>query len=80
MPRPPTLADIDAAARCQLTCWQEAYAGLIDPDRVAEITSDLDWAKNVWRGWLSSDRRAILAAEGDHISASLLPVRRANRV
>jgi hypothetical protein len=27
--RAPTSADIEAAARCHLACWQEAYTGVI---------------------------------------------------
>ena len=46
--RPPSSADIQAAAYCHLICWQEAYAGLIDADRLAKITGDLDWAIRLW--------------------------------
>jgi len=63
--RPPTAADIEAAARCHLACWQEAYAGLIDADRLAAITSDLDWAIRVWRTLTSLDLMVILAMDGD---------------
>jgi GNAT superfamily N-acetyltransferase len=65
--RAPTSADIGAAARCQLLCWQEAYAGLIDANRLAAITGDLDRAISMWEGVLASDRTVILAADGDFI-------------
>jgi ribosomal protein S18 acetylase RimI-like enzyme len=65
--RPPTTADIEAAARCHLACWREAYAGLIDSDRLTAITRDLDWAIGIWRRALSSDSTVILAVDGDHV-------------
>lgn len=65
--RPPTPTDIESAARCQLACWQEAYTGLIDTDRLTALTHDLDWAIGVWRRVLSSDLTAILALDVDHI-------------
>lgn len=43
-----TVADAEAGARCQLTCWREAYAGLIDPERLAEKTSDVDLRVERW--------------------------------
>ncbi|HEY6811957.1 MAG TPA: GNAT family N-acetyltransferase [Propionibacteriaceae bacterium] len=65
--RPPTPADVEAAARCHLACWQEAYAELIDAERLTAITNDLDWALGVWRKMLTSDRTVVLAADDDHV-------------
>jgi ribosomal protein S18 acetylase RimI-like enzyme len=65
--RPPTSADVEAAARCHLACWQEAYAGLVDPERLAVITGDLDWAIDLWRRALTSDRTTTLALDGELI-------------
>jgi ribosomal protein S18 acetylase RimI-like enzyme len=65
--RPPTSADIDAAARCQLACWQEAYAGLIAAERLTEISNDFDWAIGLWRKLLSSELTVMLAVDGDHV-------------
>jgi hypothetical protein len=50
-----------------MNCWQEAHTELLDRDRLAEITSDLDRARGIWRGLLTSDRRLVLAAKDDHI-------------
>jgi ribosomal protein S18 acetylase RimI-like enzyme len=65
--RPPSSADIEAAAYCHLACWQEAYAGLIDADRLAKITGDLDWAIRLWTEVLALDQTVILALHGDVI-------------
>jgi ribosomal protein S18 acetylase RimI-like enzyme len=65
--RAPTSADIEAAARCHLACWQEAYTGVIADDRLTAITRDLEWAIGVWRRMLDSNRTVILAADGDVI-------------
>jgi ribosomal protein S18 acetylase RimI-like enzyme len=65
--RSPTPADVEPAARCQLACWQEAYAKLINAERLAAITNNLDWALGVWRRVLTSDLTVILAADGDQV-------------
>jgi hypothetical protein len=65
--RLPTSADVEAAARCHLACWQEAYAGLVDPELLSVITGDLDWAIDSWRRALRSDRTTTLAVDGELI-------------
>jgi GNAT superfamily N-acetyltransferase len=34
-----TTADAEAATHCHVTCWQEGYAGIVDPDRLAEVAT-----------------------------------------
>jgi GNAT superfamily N-acetyltransferase len=65
--RPAISADIEAAARCHLACWREAYAGLIADDLLTAITRDLEWAIGVWRRMLDSDQTTTLAVDGDVI-------------
>jgi GNAT superfamily N-acetyltransferase len=65
--RPPGSADIEAAAYCHLACWQEAYTGLIDAGRLAEITGDYDWAIRLWSDVLGSQQTVILAVHSDVI-------------
>lgn len=48
------VADAEAGARCHLTCWQEAYAEVVDPDRLAENTSDLDRRISKWTAALTN--------------------------
>jgi GNAT superfamily N-acetyltransferase len=66
--RPLTSADVESAARCQLACWQEAYLGLVDADRLAEITGDLERAIGWWQKAPTSDRTMILAMDGDLVA------------
>ena len=50
-----TVADAEAAARCHVLCWREAYAGLADPELLLARTSDLvrrteRWASQIDAG------------------------------
>ena len=65
--RPPTFADVAAAAHCHMSSWQEAYGALVDAERLAEVTSDLDRAMSWWRKALESERTVTLAVDGDAI-------------
>jgi GNAT superfamily N-acetyltransferase len=57
------VADAEAGAWCHLTCWREAYADLVDPERLLEKTSDIDrrverWASAIEDGvlrWIALD-------------------------
>jgi GNAT superfamily N-acetyltransferase len=44
------IADAAAGAWCHLLCWREAYAGLVEPARLAEKTSDVDQRTQKWAG------------------------------
>jgi GNAT superfamily N-acetyltransferase len=55
--RQATEEDAEAAAWCHLLCWREAYAGLVEPDVLADRTSDLErrterWAHAMAEGWI----------------------------
>jgi GNAT superfamily N-acetyltransferase len=65
---PRSSSDQRRAIRCHLACWQEAYSGLVDADRLAEITGDLEQAIGRWRTALTSDRTVILAMAGDFVA------------
>lgn len=43
-----TVADAEAGAWCHLACWREAYADLVDPERLLEKTSDIDRRVERW--------------------------------
>ncbi|HEU4947376.1 MAG TPA: GNAT family N-acetyltransferase [Kribbella sp.] len=47
-------ADAESGAWCHLTCWREAYAGVVDPDLLAERTSDLDRRIAKWSSALAA--------------------------
>ena len=46
------IADAGAGAWCHLRCWQEAYAELIDPERLAEKTNDVEQRTERWKSRL----------------------------
>ena len=65
---PRSSSDQRRALRCHLACWQEAYSGLVDADRLAEITGDLERAIGWWQKAPTSDRTMILAMDGDLVA------------
>jgi GNAT superfamily N-acetyltransferase len=42
------VADAEAGALCHLTCWREAYAGIVEPALLLERTSDLVRRTDRW--------------------------------
>ncbi|WP_020389462.1 GNAT family N-acetyltransferase [Kribbella catacumbae] len=63
------VADAEASAWCHLTCWQEAYAGLVDPERLAEKTSDLDLRTERWASRLEAGVLRWIAVNPDPAAA-----------
>jgi GNAT superfamily N-acetyltransferase len=49
-----TVADAEAAARCHVLCWREAYAGLADPALLLARTSDLVRRTERWAGQIDA--------------------------
>jgi GNAT superfamily N-acetyltransferase len=49
-----TVADAEAAARCHVLCWREAYAGLTDPALLLARTSDLVRRTERWAGQIEA--------------------------
>lgn len=48
-----------------MTCWQEAYAGLVDPERLAEKTSDIDLRIERWASALADGVLRWIAVNPD---------------
>lgn len=46
--------DAEAGARCHVACWREAYAGVVEPARLAETTGDVDRRIAKWTGALAA--------------------------
>jgi GNAT superfamily N-acetyltransferase len=44
------VVDAEAGAWCHLLCWREAYAGLLEPARLAEKTGDVEMRTEKWAG------------------------------
>ncbi len=63
-----TVADAEAGARCHAACWQEAYADIVDPDRLRELTSDLPGRVAAWMRQLADGHgERWLALVGDEL-------------
>jgi GNAT superfamily N-acetyltransferase len=60
-----TAADAEAGAWCHLLCWREAYAGLVDPERLLERTSDLERRTERWISYIARDLVVWIAENPD---------------
>lgn len=58
------LEDAAALARCQLDCWQQTYADMVDPDLLAAALADVEGRAGRWRSILSAEHATLLAEEG----------------
>jgi hypothetical protein len=58
------LADAESGAACHLACWREAYAPLVEPQRLAALTADLDAKVEMWRTMITNGKSLLVAVEG----------------
>ncbi len=65
------VADAEAAAHCHASCWREAYEGLVDPDRLAEATRDVDARTERWRVDLEDGAERWVAIHPDRDEAAV---------
>ncbi len=61
------LADVESGARCHLRCWQETYADLVDPDRLAVITAQFDERVELWRTLINSGFPVVVGVRGTEV-------------
>jgi GNAT superfamily N-acetyltransferase len=59
--------DAERAAALHLACWQEAYAGIIEPRRLAAVTADLDGMVRFWRTMIELGLRWLAEQDGQLI-------------
>ena len=59
------LADAESGAACHLACWREAYASLVEPQRLAALTADVNAKVRVWRTVITNGKSLLVAVEGD---------------
>jgi GNAT superfamily N-acetyltransferase len=57
--------DAESGAVCHLACWREAYAELVEPQRLAALTADLEAKLALWRTVIREGRPPLVAVEGD---------------
>jgi GNAT superfamily N-acetyltransferase len=55
-----TTADAEAATHCHVTCWREAYAGIVDPDHLAEVAT-VDRRLSRWQQHLADGAERWIA-------------------
>lgn len=65
--REATVEDADELGRCQLRCWQEAYAEIVEPGRLAALTADVDARIARWRTILSEFPGRLVALDGEQV-------------
>jgi len=61
--REPVPDEAEDLARCQLACWREAYTGLADPVRLAELLSRVEERVGRWREILVDPSRHRVASD-----------------
>lgn len=59
------LADAEAAAHCHLLCWREAYAGIVEPTMLADVTSDVAGRVERWQEHLADGAERWIALHPD---------------
>ncbi|SEQ29941.1 GNAT family N-acetyltransferase [Microlunatus flavus] len=61
--RVPRADEAEAVARCQLDCWRDAYAGLVDPARLGPSLDDVAANVERWHAILAGPARVRVAVE-----------------
>ena len=61
--RPAVPDDAEALGGCHLACWEEAYAHLVDPARLAPFLADVEGFVARWRGG-STGPAVVVAGDG----------------
>jgi GNAT superfamily N-acetyltransferase len=65
--RPAELADVQSGAACHVACWLEAYAELVEPERLAALTGDLEAKVAMWRNAISRGGPLLIAVDGETV-------------
>jgi GNAT superfamily N-acetyltransferase len=60
-----TVADAEAAARCHVLCWREAYTGVADPEKLLARTSDLSRRTERWTSQIEAGLERWIALNPD---------------
>jgi len=63
--RPAVASDVASGAACHVACVREAYATLIEPERLVALTADLQAREELWRRMISEGRPLLVAVEDD---------------
>jgi GNAT superfamily N-acetyltransferase len=55
--------DAESGAACQVACWREAYADIIDPERLARLTAPVAERVELWQRWIGEGRPIMVAVD-----------------
>ena len=59
--------DAESGAACHLACWREAYADIIDPERLARLTAPVAEQVELWRHWIGDGRPVVVAVDAGEV-------------
>jgi GNAT superfamily N-acetyltransferase len=59
--------DAESGAACHPACWGEAYADIIDPERLARLTAPVAERVELWRHWIGDGRPIIVAVDAGEV-------------
>jgi GNAT superfamily N-acetyltransferase len=65
--RPAVISDAERGAVCHLACRREAYEELVDAERLAALTADLEATIAMWRRFIVSGEPPVVAVAGDTV-------------
>jgi GNAT superfamily N-acetyltransferase len=60
-------SDAQSGAACHMACWREAYADIVDPERLAMLTAPVAERVQLWRRWVDEGRPIIVALDSGHV-------------
>jgi hypothetical protein len=61
------LTDAESGGACHLACWREAYAGIVDPERLAVLTATVAERVDLWRRWITEGYPLVVAVDSEEV-------------
>ena len=59
--------EAESGADCPIACWREAYADIVDPERLALLTAPVAGRVELLRRWIGDRKPIIVAADSGDI-------------
>jgi len=67
MIRAAELTDAESGGACHLVCWREAYADIVDPERLAVLTASVAERVEFWRQWITEGYPLVVAVDSEEV-------------
>lgn len=67
MIRAAELTDAESGGACHLACWREAYADIVDPERLAVLTASVAERVELWRQWITEGYPLVVAVDSEEV-------------